>query len=187
MLAPGRLVPVARMAVGVHALALACLPVAFFGALVLSQRLNALGALVVYGFGVVAIMNAAVYSGLIATRVAGQSPDLFMYTGYQNQAFALVYVVASSAAIVLWSAALFRQARSIAIAGLVLGPLIVLAVLAHLIGLDVHGFGAIVFTEAAWFIACGVWLINSSATPAADQRSSPVAPESTPPPPQPRA
>lgn len=160
MLAPGHQVGVTRMAVGVHALALIGLPVGFFGTIVLSQRLEALGALVAYGFGLVAVMNAAVYSGLVATRVAGQYPDLFLYTGYQNQGFALVYVVASCAAIVLWSIAMFKRARSIAIAGVIVGPLILIVLFSHLIGLDVHGFGAIVFAQSAWFIACGVWLVR---------------------------
>jgi len=151
---------VTPLSVGVHALALACLPVAFFGALILSQRLDALGALVTYGFAVVAVMNAAVYSGLVAPKVVGQLPDLFRYTWYQNQAFALVYVMASCVAIVLWSVAMLKGARAIGIAGLVLGPLIIIALLSHLIGLDVHGFGAIAFTESAWFIACGVWLLR---------------------------
>jgi hypothetical protein len=159
LLAPGQLVPVTRMVVGVHALALACLPLAFFGALILSQRLDALGALVAYGFGVVAIMNAAVYSGLVAPRVTGQ-PDLFMYTGFLNQGFALVYVVASSVAIVLWSVVLLRRVRALGIAGLVLGPLIVVVLLTHTIGLDVHGFGAIMLGQGAWLIACGVWLLR---------------------------
>jgi hypothetical protein len=163
LLAPGQLVAVTRMVVGVHALALACLPIAFFGALILSQRLDALGALVTYGFGIVAVMNAAVCSGLVAPRVAGQSPELFAYTGYLNQAFALVYVMASCVAIVLWSIAMLKRARAIGIAGLVLGPLIIIALLSHLVGLDVHGFGAIMFTESAWFVVCGVWLLRISA------------------------
>jgi len=151
---------VTPLSVGVHALALACLPIAFYGALVLSQRLDALGALVTYGFAVAAVMNAAVYSGFVAPKVAGQLPDLLRYTWYQNQAFALVYVIASCVAIALWSVALLRQARALGIAGLVLAPLIALVVLTHTIGLDVHGFGAITLAEAAWFIGCGIWLLR---------------------------
>jgi len=167
LLAPGQFAHVMPIGVAVHALALVCLPVAFFGALVLSQRLDALGAIVTYGFGVVAIMIAAVCSGLVATAAASQIPAggdiwrvLFTYTGMLNQAFALVYAIASSVAIVLWSVALLRHAKALGIAGAILGPLIVIVVLTHTIGLGVHGFGAIVLAEGAWFIACGIWLIR---------------------------
>jgi hypothetical protein len=147
-------------AAGVHAFALTLLPVAFIGALALSRRLETLGALVTYGFGVVAVMNAAIYSGFVATTIGGQTPDFMWYTHFQNQAFALVYVVASCAAIVLWSIAMLKAVKGIAIGGLIIGPLIIIAVLSHKIDLGVHGFGAIVLAQAAWFVASGVWLIR---------------------------
>lgn len=165
--APGQFQHVMRLGVAVHSLALACLPVAFFGALVLSQRLDALGAIVTYGFGVVAVMSAAICSGFVAPAVASQMPAggdiwrvLFMYTGMLNQGFALVYVIASAAAIVLWSIAMRSRAKVLGIVGIVLGPLIGLVIVTHTIGLDVHGFGAIVLAEGAWFIACGIWMLR---------------------------
>lgn len=157
---------VIRVGTGVHALALLSLPVAFFGAVILSQRLEALGALIAYGFGAVAIMNAAVFDGLLVPKIAVRMSDsdtwriLFLYNGMLNQAFALVYVVASSAAIVLWSFAMRREAKVLGVVGMILGPLITIPVLTHLIGLDAHGFGMIVLVEGAWFIASGIWLVR---------------------------
>lgn len=165
-LTPDQLVRVMQLSTPVHALALACLPIAFFGALILSRRLDTPGAIITYGFGAVAVMNAAICSGFIAPQIAnvmGQSDTwriLFTYTRFLNQSFALIYVMASSAAIVLWSLALRRQAKGLGISGLVLGPLIVITVLTRVIGLDAHGFGAIVLVQGAWSIACGVWLLK---------------------------
>jgi hypothetical protein len=168
LLAPGRLAPVSRMVVGVHALALVSLPIAFFGTLILSRRLDAVGALIAYAFASVAVMNAAIFSGLLAPAIASRMSDsdtwrvAFSYNGMLNQAFAFVYVVASSAAIILWSIAILRRRtlpRGIGIAGCVLGPLILVVLFTHLIGLDVHGFGAIALGQSLWFIASGIALI----------------------------
>jgi hypothetical protein len=42
----------------------------------------------------------------------------------------------------------------------ILGPVILIVLFTRLVGLDVHGFGAVTFAESAWFIASGVWLIR---------------------------
>src|SRR5512140_3474023 len=110
---------VAPLGLAVHALALAALPVSFFGAIGLARALGstsdaALAGLVAYGMAQLAVMIAAVASGLLAPALAAQlvsstgaehdlAGALFHYTGAINQAFAKVFVVASSAAILLWS------------------------------------------------------------------------------------
>ena len=73
-----------------------------------------------------------------------------LYTGLWNQGFAKVYLVASCAAIVLWSVAILRGAsmpRGAAIAGLVLAGAILLAFFAGHLGLDVHGFGIMTLAQ----------------------------------------
>jgi hypothetical protein len=65
---PGQIDSVARTLVAVHSLALASLPVWFLGAFGLSRRgpttdRIALAALVLYGFGIAAMMNAVVFDG----------------------------------------------------------------------------------------------------------------------------
>lgn len=90
-------------------------------------------------------------------------------SGHLNQAFAQVYVVASSAAIVLWSAAILRPgnfSRSLGVYGCILGPLTVIAVHSGHIRLNVHGFGMIVVSQAVWFISAGVLLWKEKQEPA---------------------
>jgi hypothetical protein len=178
LLAPQQLGPVTRMVVGVHGFALVCLPISFFGALVLSRRLDTLGAPVAYGFGAVAVMCAAIWSGLLAPAIAsrmGAPPptgdmwrELFSYNGLGNQAFALVYAVASSAAIVLWSIALVQGlglgSRVLGVYGCLLGPAIVIALFTGALGLGVHGFGVIAFGQAIWFIGAGASLLFTDPT-----------------------
>ncbi len=188
LFAPGQFHSMARLGVAVHALALVSLPVLLFGACGLSQRLASAGrlafaALVTYGFALVAVMNAAVFSGLVAPGIAGRIIDAgdqggdawriaFRYNGDLNQAFALVFVVASSTAILLWSIAILRNgvlSRSLGIYGCIFAPIALLAVLSGHLRLDVHGFGAIMLGQAIWFVSAGVQLCaekkSDNATP----------------------
>lgn len=177
LFAPGQLAPMARMLIAVHALALVSLPVLFLGALVLWRRLGsgdgfAIAGLVLYAFATVAVMNAAVFDGLvtasIARQIAAGTPTAsegwriaFQYNGHLNQAFARVFVVASAAAIVLWSVAIIRNsalARALGWYGCVLGPITVFAVFPGHLRLDPHGFGLIVLGQAVWFISAGAQL-----------------------------
>lgn len=163
----------------VHALALAAIPVSFFGAIGLTRVLaadgeSAIGALVAYGMAQVAVMVAAVASGLLMPAIAahlvsstGAERDLAgafaQYTGSINQAFAKVYAMASSAAIQLWSAAIIahgRLARGAGVLGVIVALLTILGVTIGHLRLDVHGFGAIVLTQALWTITVGVLLAS---------------------------
>jgi len=185
LLASGEFDSVARIAVAVHALALICLPILFLGSLGLHCRLAAsnrlsLAALVMYGFAMVAVMNAATLSGLVAPGVARhmvtnetRSRDMwsvaFHLSGDLNQAFATVFVVASSAAILLWSIAIFRSsifARALGVYGCILAPLTLIAVLSGHLRLNVHGFGMVVLGQAVWFISAGVLLWKETPGPA---------------------
>ena len=185
---PGQLEHVARVGVAVHTLALFCIPVLFIGALGLSRRLDSpdrlsLCAVVAYGFAGVAAMNAAAISGLVAPGIARQiaaasstsaAADtwrmLFAYSGTLNQAFAMVFVVASSTALMLWSAGILRNgvfSRGLGVYGCVLGPLTVVAVLSGHLRLNVHGFGLVVLGQAIWFVVAGVLLCRPGTRPAA--------------------
>src|SRR5260370_26450724 len=75
LFAPGQLAPMSRMLILVHALALVSLPVLFLGALALWQRLGSddglsVAGLVLYAFAMVAVMNAAVFDGLVPPTLA---------------------------------------------------------------------------------------------------------------------
>ena len=170
----------APLGLAVHALALVALPVSFFGAIGLSRVLGsgsnaALAGLVAYGMAQLAVMIAAVASGLLAPALAVQmvsttgaehdvAAALFHYTGAINQAFAKVFVVASSSAILLWSAAILahgRLSRAAGVLGVIVGTLVLFALVVGHLRLDVHGFGAVVLCEGIWMITVGVLLARS--------------------------
>jgi hypothetical protein len=125
-----------HMLIAVHALALACVPVQFLGAWGLSRRVAspnhlAVTGLVLYTFALLAVINAAVADGLVmpsllrqivASAGLPQAIDgwrmMSRYNFYVNQAYAQVFVAASSVAIVLWSASTWHSrelARGLAI------------------------------------------------------------------------
>jgi len=181
---PGQFAAVALLGAAVHTLAIASMPVAFLGALALSQRLASadrlgVAALVIYGFALAAGVAAAAVSGYVAPglvrEIMAASPPghdawqmLFDYNGRVNQAFARILAVASSGAIVLWSAAILKNralARGIAVYGVILGTITILAVMSGLVTLGVHGFGLIVFTQSIWFIIVGAMMCVATATP----------------------
>jgi len=158
----------------VHSLALASLMVLFIGALGLSQRLKSADrfdtvGIVLFAFASAAVMNAAVMDGLVAPNVmrriveagaaGGESWRVaFRYNFEVNQGFARLYAVTSSIAIIFWSLSIWRNrtlARGLAIYGCVIGVASVIAVTAGL-GMDVHGFGAVVLGQATWFVTAGV-------------------------------
>ena len=177
LFAPGQFRLMAHLTVVAHVLALASLPISFLGALALSKRLASpnrvgVGALVLYGFGVIASMNAAVVSGLVGPSLVREILDaappesdawriVFDYNGRLLHTFAGVFVAASSAAILLWSAAIVRGgalARGVGVYGCILGPLTLLGVFSGHLRLNVHGFGLVVLGQAVWFIIVGTLL-----------------------------
>jgi hypothetical protein len=169
------------IAVATHSLALVSFPILVFGFLGLSRRLGldralVSAALVAYAFGAVAVICAAVASGLIApilTRemltAAESSRQLlhvvFMYNGLLNQGFAKVFVTASSVAVILWSLSILKidgMARMTGIIGCIVGLASLAAFFAGHLRLNVHGFGLFIFAQSAWSILLGVFLIRSS-------------------------
>lgn len=173
-----------QLNIAVHSLALVCIPILFLGALGLTKYLAApnrlaVSGLVLFGFAEVAVMIAATASGLIAPGLfhhMAADPGMadiwravLTLNGHLNQSFAQVYVVASSAAIVLWSAAILRSgnfSRPLGVYGCILGPLTVIAVLSGHIRLNVHGFGMLVLGQAVWFISAGALLWKEKQEPA---------------------
>ncbi len=175
----------ARLNKGIHGVAIAALPTLFVGLLGLWRRLSpselSTAALVAFGLGVVAGVSAAVASGFVApvfierALEAGEGRDgpnhaLLTFAGALNQGFAAVYVVATSAAILLWSLSMLRtgrMGRSVASAGIAVGAVFLLLLLAGHLHLGVHGFGMVVFAQSAWLIWIGVLLCRGSSAGAA--------------------
>jgi hypothetical protein len=176
LFAPERLAPMTLLLVGVHALAVVSLPVFFLGALALSRRLAApdrlaLAALVVFGFALAAVLVAAVVDGFVVPGLAREimttaPPEsdgwriALYYNGLLNQAFARVFLVASSTSVVLWSVSILRSrtlAPGVAIYGLPMAPAVVIAVVSG-IRLDPHGAGLLILGQSVWYIAVGALL-----------------------------
>ena len=187
---PDQAESVARMLIAVHALALASIPVMFLGAWGLSRRLDgpdrlAMSALVVFGFGAIALANAAVFDGLVMPalirRLVASATDATKQEGWHlamrynfelNQAYARLYAVASGVALLLWSIAIVRKnqlSRTVGIYGCILGPVTVVAISSGLLTPSVHGFGILAVLQALWFVSVGAQLLSaaSEATPAA--------------------
>jgi hypothetical protein len=181
---PGQLASISHLSGVVHTLAIASMPLLFLGALALSRRLAStdhlsVSALVVFGFALAAEMVGAVLSGFVAGGLGGEmiasgppASDvwriLFNYNGRLNQAFIEVSVVASSTAIVLWSASIVRSRRlapGIGVYGLFLGVATIIAFMSGHLRLDVNGMGLVVFIQAVWYITVGIllWRLKETA------------------------
>ena len=175
------LVREAAIRVRTHSLGLVCIPVTFFGFLGLHERIKADGtwapaALIVYGFGCVAAMCAAVLNGLAAPAFAAHvaahptlrdtAPAVLAYSFLLNAAFARVFMVGAAAALVLWSIAIRRTGafRSwTAWFGGLLGGAGLVGVLGGFLGTSVHEFGLFVLGLAAWTVVIGVLLCGPPA------------------------
>ena len=176
VLTGGHFQAVAVLGEAVHIVAIITTTFAFLGALALARYLDspnrlAMSALVIYGFAAVAVMIAATLSGLVAIPVlqkmveqpetAAQWQGLAAFTGLLNQAFARIYTLLASVAIALWSVAMVRSRKlplAAGIYGLVIAPVIFVAVASGHVRLDVHGFGAVVLLQGIWFVATGAAL-----------------------------
>lgn len=171
---------VAPLGRAVHALALASVPMLVFGTLGLTRRLGAgalaTSALVTYAFASTAVLLAAVASGFLAPalmeRILNSEGSeratlhaLLQYNSIVNQAYARVFVVGSSAALVLWSLAVL-QGRTLGRwsggLGLVVGVLAFVAAVSGHLRLDVHGFGAVVLGQSIWLISVGAQMLRAA-------------------------
>jgi hypothetical protein len=176
-----------RMLIMMHSFALLLIPIQFLGAWGLSRRLigtvrfEMIG-LVFYGMGLIAVMSAAVADGLVTPSVfrrIAESTDsesavntwrmFSRYTFYWNQAYAQVFVAASSAAIFAWSVAMWRGgrfSRGLGIYGCILSVATIAVLFSGYLPLDAHRFGAVVLGQAIWFVIAGALLWNETPTQA---------------------
>ncbi len=177
----------------VHSVMLAAQPVLFLGLLGLSRQLGwsplPTAALVVYGFGIAAVLSAAVVSGFVAPGViermasaeSGAEPTyqaLLVYSGLLNQGFAKVYVVSSGVAFMLWSAAIWatgRLSRAAAVLGLAAGTALALGVVSGHLRLNVHGIIVVTLLQALWLVVVGgqLFAAASAAPPTCPASPSP--------------
>lgn len=170
-ISPAEVDHVARMLMVVHSLALACIPVVFLGAWGMTRRIGgadrlAWVGLVLYALASIAVMNAAVFDGLMApvlmrkiiasnaeTRDMWQT--LMNFNFQMNQAFARVYAVGSSLAVLLWSVSILRHrtlGRGVGVYGVLLGVATAAGIFSGYLTPDKHGFGMLIFGQAIWFL-----------------------------------
>jgi hypothetical protein len=165
----------------VHILALLAQPLLLAGTLALTLRFRArrdvaVAAYIFFAVATVAVIIAAVASGLLAPSVLrgyaeADEParavmmNALTYTGRVNQAFAMVYVTFSGVAILLWSVAALlggELPRSLARYGILLGVALILGIMSGYLRLNVHGFGLVVLGEGAWMVWVAVLLWGST-------------------------
>ncbi|NJM53792.1 MAG: hypothetical protein HC846_10645 [Blastocatellia bacterium] len=167
------------IATAVHVLAIISLPITFFGLLGFCRRLGlanplvSLG-LIVYGFGSIALMSAAVLSGLVgpvltrkileADEATKKILSAILRSNYElNQGFDKIFVVATVVAFILWSILLLKKSRFMqltAILGFIIGVLSLVGVFSGHLRMDIHGFGAFIFAQSVWLILVAIFMIR---------------------------
>ena len=154
----------------VHAVAIGAAPVLSFGFFAFTRSIGfdkpvASLAFFVYLFGALAVMLAAIMSGLVAPRLmelqianpAEQATihNLLRLEWFLNQSFATVHVALFSIAIALWSLVWPERgllAGALQIVGLLVGAGVLAWLLSGTLTLNVHGMGAVVIAQGAWIV-----------------------------------
>jgi len=162
-----------------HGLAIASVMVLFLGACGIARRIaaadrTAFAGIVVFGFACVAVFVAATVSGFILPAIMKHmARDASNMNTWQividsifqiNQAFARIYSVGASVAVILWSASILRNGglgRGIGIYGCIVSALIIVGVGVGHLRLNVHGMAAVWFRQAIWFVIAGVQLCSA--------------------------
>jgi len=159
-----------------HALALTAAPLLLFGYADFSRRLgveraSAMAGLAFWVFATMGVLGAAMMSGPIAGSLldawadtTAGSPErpglkaLMDYTHYANRGFALVYGLASAAALAAWSAGVLaaRRGRGLPLVGLLAAALqLLLFAFGGRDALSVHGFMLVALLQGVWAIWAG--------------------------------
>jgi hypothetical protein len=178
-LTPEQVVRLMAFSGAVHSLAMLSVLLLFLGACGLARRIAAadrisFAAIVTFGFACVAVGIAAAVSGFIVPDImkrmvrdvpaAAHQWQIVIESIFQiNQAFARIYSVAASMAIILWSVSALRNGglgRGVAIYGCVVAPLTILGIGIGHLRLDVHGMAVIWLGQSIWFILVGSQLCS---------------------------
>ena len=159
-----------------HGLALVSVLTLFVGACGLACAIArpdriAFAGLVTFGFACVAIFIAGSDSGFVLPEIMQHmARDAANMRTWQividgifqiNQAFAGIYSVAASVAVILWSVSALRNGglgRSLAVYGCVVSAVIIVGITVGHLRLDVHGMAAVWFGQVIWFIQAGAQL-----------------------------
>ncbi|MBP6014848.1 MAG: hypothetical protein KBA31_21680 [Alphaproteobacteria bacterium] len=172
-----------RLGFIVHAVAIGSAPVLTFGTFAISRNLGfspaAALAFFFYLFGAIMVVLAATMSGFVATKLielqlaaSGTDRDMLhailRLEWILNQSFATLHVVLFSAAIALYAFA-WPDKGALAAAVKIVGFIVGIGVFAWLVSgtltLNVHGMGAVVILQGAWFVLAAVALLSRPSAP----------------------
>jgi hypothetical protein len=162
-----------------HSLAMVSFVVLFLGGCGLARSIGApdriaFSAIVTYGFACVAGFIATAVSGFIVPSLmrhmildvpaTAQQWRIVIDGIFQiNQAFARIYSVAASLAIILWSVSALRNGglgRGVATYGCVIAPLIIVGIVIGHLRLNVHAMAMVVSGQAIWSVMVGAQLYS---------------------------
>jgi hypothetical protein len=160
----------------VHGVAIAAAPLLTFGSFALARHAGTPTAYLgffFYLFGAVAVMLAASMSGLVAPRLIEMMAaadgvqkealhNLLRLEWQLNQAFATVHVAVFSGAIGLLAVAWPGKGvlgAAIQMLGFVVAGGVFAWLASGTLTLNVHGMGAVVLAQGAWFVLAGAGLI----------------------------
>lgn len=170
-----------QLGIMVHSLAIAGIMLQFIGLFGFCRKLGlesqfVSAALIIYGFSAVAVMCAAVLDGFGATALAKEmlTADESMlkilrllshYNYYINQGFAKIFLVGSSAAVIIWSVLLLKTnslGKIIGVLGCVICPIcLILFIVGHL-QTDRNGFGIFFAALSVWTILSAIWTFRNN-------------------------
>ena len=132
-----------------------------------------------YVLSLVAGISAAVSAGFVMATIAGGYPNPtpdqvdrivngMRVAGAYNFTWGRIWMIAVSAAVLLWSVELVHRdkafERSIGAFGIALGAITIVGMIAGIIGLSVYAVIAMVAAQTVWSVLVGVLLIRHGAT-----------------------
>ena len=176
LLTPAQIDRLALVSGVAHGIAIVSAVVLFLGACglfkeIAAQDRIAFAGLITFALACIAIFVAATVSGFIVPatmkHMARDAANMHMWQVvidgiFQiNQAFAQIYSVAASTAVILWSISVLRNGglgRSLAVYGCIISSLIIVGVGIGHLRLNVHGMAMVWLGQAIWFIVAGVQL-----------------------------
>src|ERR1700722_18976498 len=146
-----------------HSLAMVSFVVLFLGGCGLARSIGALdriafSAIVTYGFACVSgfIVPSIMRHMILDVPATAQQWRIVIDGIFQiNQAFARIYSVAASLAIILWSVLALRNGglgRGVATYGCVIAPLIIVGIVIGRVGLNVNALAMVLSGQAIWSV-----------------------------------
>ena len=173
-----------------HGLGIMSVLVLFLGACGLAKNLAtadrmSFAGIITFGLACIAVFVAATVSGFIVPALlkhmaqdapSNAHPWQIVIDGiFQiNQAFAEIYSVAASLAVILWSVCVLRNggmSRGLAVYGCIISALIIIGISIGHLRLNVHGIAAVWFGQAIWFVIAGAQLCSTRGHIAGEQRA----------------